>query len=361
MTLVKDELNKRLALQQFPRSAKYDGEWMVRHSGGPNVIWLTEALCEVVDLQPGMRVLDMGCGRAISSIFLAREFDVQVWATDLWVSASDNWERICDEGEQHRVFPIHAEAHTLPFADGFFDAAVSMDAYHYFGTEDLYIDRYSRLVKPGGQIGIVVPGLRAELVEGVPEELAPYWPWDFCSFHTPEWWRHHWEKTGKVEVDLADMIPNGAEFWLHWNETRQAHGGGDADEATLLKLDAGRRLGFTRMVARLSGPPVKTELQRAVERGDLETARKLLAGGADPDARNRADSTPIHHAIWACGEGQLRQEEARSIVELLLDHGADVNAVHRRAGTPLAYSKRVRADGISELLRGREGRMSADR
>jgi SAM-dependent methyltransferase len=308
-----------------------------------------------------MRVLDMGCGRAISSIFLAREFDVQVWATDLWVSASDNWERICDEGEQHRVFPIHAEAHTLPFADGFFDAAVSMDAYHYFGTEDLYIDRYSRLVKPGGQIGIVVPGLRAELVEGVPEELAPYWPWDFCSFHTPEWWRHHWEKTGKVEVDLADMIPNGAEFWLHWNETRQAHGGGDADEATLLKLDAGRRLGFTRMVARLSGPPVKTELQRAVERGDLETARKLLAGGADPDARNRADSTPIHHAIWACGEGQLRQEEARSIVELLLDHGADVNAVHRRAGTPLAYSKRVRADGISELLRGREGRMSADR
>ena len=64
-----------------------------------------------------------------------------------------------------------------------------MDAYHYFGTDDLYIDRYSRLVKSGGQIGIVVPGLREELIGGVPEELAPYWPWDFCTFHTPEWWR----------------------------------------------------------------------------------------------------------------------------------------------------------------------------
>ena len=35
---------------------------------GPNVPWLAEALSHVLDLQPGMRVLDMGCGRAISSI-----------------------------------------------------------------------------------------------------------------------------------------------------------------------------------------------------------------------------------------------------------------------------------------------------
>ena len=29
-----------------------------------------------------MRVLDLGCGRAMSSIFLRREFGVQVWATE---------------------------------------------------------------------------------------------------------------------------------------------------------------------------------------------------------------------------------------------------------------------------------------
>jgi cyclopropane fatty-acyl-phospholipid synthase-like methyltransferase len=37
-----------------------------------------------------MRVLDLGCGRAMSSIFLRRQFGVQVWATDLWFSASEN-------------------------------------------------------------------------------------------------------------------------------------------------------------------------------------------------------------------------------------------------------------------------------
>jgi hypothetical protein len=33
-------------------------------------------------------VLDLGCGRASSSIFLRREFGVQVWAADLWFSAA---------------------------------------------------------------------------------------------------------------------------------------------------------------------------------------------------------------------------------------------------------------------------------
>jgi cyclopropane fatty-acyl-phospholipid synthase-like methyltransferase len=43
-----------------------------------------------------MRVLDLGCGRALSSIFLRREFGVQVWATDLWFSTSENRQRILD-------------------------------------------------------------------------------------------------------------------------------------------------------------------------------------------------------------------------------------------------------------------------
>ena len=55
---------------------------------------------------------------------------------------------------QDKVFPIYAEAHALPYAEGFFDAALSMDAYHYFGTDDLYLGYYSQFVKEGGQIGI---------------------------------------------------------------------------------------------------------------------------------------------------------------------------------------------------------------
>lgn len=129
---------------------------------GPNAIWQAEALSDRMHLQPGMRVLDMGCGAASSSIFLAKEFGVEVWATDLWVTPADNLRRVTEHGLQDRVRPIHAEAHALPFAEEFFDALVSFDAYHYFGTDDLYLGYYSRYVTPGGQIGIIVPGLAEE-------------------------------------------------------------------------------------------------------------------------------------------------------------------------------------------------------
>ena len=64
--------------ERFPLSSKYERGWVLKHQMGPNALWLMEWLCGAMNLQPGMRVLDMGCGMAMSSIFLAREFDVQV-------------------------------------------------------------------------------------------------------------------------------------------------------------------------------------------------------------------------------------------------------------------------------------------
>jgi SAM-dependent methyltransferase len=245
------ELAAALTLAPFPRAAGYDPVWVLDNLMGPNVLWLTEALSQVMELRPGMRVLDMGCGKAVSSVFLAREFGVQVWATDLWIGATENWQRIQEAGVDDQVFPIHAEAHTLPFADGFFDALVSMDAYHYFGTDDLYLGYYSRFVKEGGAIGIIVPGLREEFTNGPPEHLKPYWEWDFCSFHSPAWWRRHWEKTGKVEVLHADLIPDGWKQWLTWGELCRAEGYPSHEpEIKMLRADAGRHLGFSRVVAR---------------------------------------------------------------------------------------------------------------
>ena len=74
----------------LPRSASYPVELMVEAMMGPNVLWLAEALTQVMTLEPGMRVLDLGAGKAPSSIFLPREFDVSVVAADLWIAPSEN-------------------------------------------------------------------------------------------------------------------------------------------------------------------------------------------------------------------------------------------------------------------------------
>jgi SAM-dependent methyltransferase len=112
-----------------------------------------------MDLRPGQRVLDLGCGRASSSIFLRREFGVQVWATDLWFSASENIQRIRDAGVEDGVFPVHADARSLPFAAEFFDAIISIDSFCYYGTDDLYLSYLARFVKPGAPIGTAGAGL----------------------------------------------------------------------------------------------------------------------------------------------------------------------------------------------------------
>src|SRR5215467_8011943 len=91
--------DERFISERFPKSNRYDPDWILGGvSGGANPLWLTEWLAEALELRPGMRILDLGCGRAISSVFLRREFGVQVWATDLWFSAAENRQRVCDAG-----------------------------------------------------------------------------------------------------------------------------------------------------------------------------------------------------------------------------------------------------------------------
>ena len=71
--------DERVVSERFPHSAKYNPDWVLAGiSGSANALWMTEWIAGALDLRPGMRVLDLGCGRAVSSIFLRREFGVQV-------------------------------------------------------------------------------------------------------------------------------------------------------------------------------------------------------------------------------------------------------------------------------------------
>ena len=84
--------------QEFPLASQYDPLWIIENQMGLNPILLTEWLCQAMDLKPGMRVLDLGCGKGLSSVFMAKEYDVPVWATDIWIGATENRKRIEQAG-----------------------------------------------------------------------------------------------------------------------------------------------------------------------------------------------------------------------------------------------------------------------
>ena len=190
------EVEALLRCEQFPRASGYSAEWVLANQMGLHPLWLTEWISQAMDVSPGMRILDLGCGKALSSI--------------------------------------------------------------YFGTDDLYLNYLHRFVRPGGQIGIAVPGFMRELDGPLPEHLLPFWAQECWTWHTPAWWRRHWERTGLVDVQVVDALPNGHELWRRWYEARRE--AGDTRESLLsdirvLTEDRGEYMGFVRMVARRRGGP----------------------------------------------------------------------------------------------------------
>ena len=255
-------LDALLHHDRYPRSAGYDATWVMANQMGPHALWLTEWLAEEMDLQPGMRVLGMGCGKALSSILLAREFGVRVWANDLWIPASENWERIREAGLADQIVPIQAEAHALPYAQAFFDAAISIDSFHYYGTDDLYLNYFARFIRPGGQIGVAVPGLMQPIVGEPPAHLTTpqrngvvFWEDELWTLQTVAEWRRRWEHSSLVAIERADAQPDGCDDWLRFERACEA---ADAlifpSVAETLERDRGAYLGFVRLVARRSDP-----------------------------------------------------------------------------------------------------------
>jgi SAM-dependent methyltransferase len=232
----------------FPRASRYHPDWIIASiSGGANSLWLTEWLCEVVELRPGMRVLDLGCGRAAQSIFLAREFGVQVTAADLWFSAADNEQRIRDAGVDDRVTAIHADARSLPFAAESFDAIVCVDSFPYFATDDHCLACLARLVKPEGVLALAGACMLQEIEGDVPEHLATWWDPSCWALHSPAWWRRHWEKTGFVTIERSEAMPDGWKRWLDWQRVICPD---NTVELKAVEEDAGRYFGYLRLVAR---------------------------------------------------------------------------------------------------------------
>ncbi len=235
----------------FPKASRYDPDWVRRHSMGENVLYNLESLTKSLDLKPGMRVLDLGCGQAISAIFLAKEFGVTVWAVDEAISASDNYQRILDAGCAEKVIPLEADARNLPFAEEYFDAVIVVDSYTYFGTDEKYLPYIARFLKPDGHLAIVDVCFTSEIdtLEQVPDFLRPDYQNYWYFVHTINWWQKLWEKTGLVQVELAQELDEAQQVREQYIKDYENEETPDPF-AKALKLDTQGFVSFFKLIGR---------------------------------------------------------------------------------------------------------------
>lgn len=203
----------------YNKTQKYDSDFIKNCLMGPNAMKMLEELLARYPLTAGDTVLDLGCGMGITSIFAAREYGVRVFACDLWIEPGDNKKRFDEMGlDSHQVIPLKAEAHALPFAEDFFDAVISIDSYHYFGLEREYLGKHLLpLVKRGGLILLVVPGLKKDIHKDIPPEMLLSWSADEIeTLHDAAYWEQVIKAASEVEILSIEELAGFDECWGDW-------------------------------------------------------------------------------------------------------------------------------------------------
>ncbi len=167
------EINGR----EFEDLAEHAGQAYLRYSFTKGTDQEVAFLMEVLDLQPGMRVLDVGCGPGRHAHALARRgvrvVGVDIAAAFLAAAGSGMW--------------VRADARRLPFVPGGFDAAISLcqGGFGLLGGYDdqLVLNGLAQAVKKGGRVAVsafsayfavrhLEPGETFDAVSGVNHERA---------------------------------------------------------------------------------------------------------------------------------------------------------------------------------------------
>jgi len=173
-------------------------------------------------------VLDLGCGKGPASIFLAKHFNVQVVAVDLWTSATFLNEKFTARGYRDRIVPLNLDAtQKLPFAENYFDAIFCLNSFNFYGGSVEFVQRLLTHLKPGGQLclgsEVLSDEFTAEQLQHPPHVYAFRLPPpnehvnvfedDFKKQHTPAWWRELFEQTGLLHVEHCAELDDAAQIY----------------------------------------------------------------------------------------------------------------------------------------------------
>lgn len=235
---------------EYIKSKKYDTKAINDKIMGPNPIKLEEELLADNKIPAGSKVMDLGSGQGVTSIFLAKEYGFNVYAADLWSEPEENQKFFSDMGlSNNQITAVKADATDLPFEKEFFDAVVSVDSYNYFGRDESYLDKcLLPVIKSGGYIYIAVPGMKKDMHDNLPKELLLSWtPEQMEYMRDVKYWTEIVEKSKNVEVISVREMKSNEEVWNDWLKQENEYA---ANDRKAMKAGAGKYLNFIAIILR---------------------------------------------------------------------------------------------------------------
>ena len=140
------------------------------HPGG---FALTKRTAEIAALKPGMKVLDVSCGRGTQSIFYAKEYGAEVTGLDLSEEMiSVSYENAKNEGLEGKLTFKLGDSQDLPFEDNTFDVVINECAVGIPDDSQKVLDEMVRVAKNGGVIVIHESTWRKKLSDNEKEEFS---------------------------------------------------------------------------------------------------------------------------------------------------------------------------------------------
>lgn len=112
--------------------------------------------------KPGMRVLEIGCGRGGGAAFLRRSLSARVLGADA------TWSNIDFCRRTHRADGLqflHSAGERLPLPDSSFDAVVNIESLSYFRPVQAFLEEVRRVLKPRGYFATANYGRLAALAD----------------------------------------------------------------------------------------------------------------------------------------------------------------------------------------------------
>lgn len=212
-------LFRRIDRSEYPELDSYS--WDKIYGNGdrmaPGGLYLAAKMSRSMNLRAGDTVLDLGCGKGDSSIFLAKHFGVNVVSVDLWISATFLSEKFSQRGYSHSIIPLQLDvAKEVPFAEDFFDAIFCMQSFHSFGGSVAFLHHLLKHLKPGGRFCVGDSCFNEEVPSGGLPEIYHWtdgWDAEYSKYHSPEWWKALFAKSGLVDVIECYELEDGLIMW----------------------------------------------------------------------------------------------------------------------------------------------------